>query len=345
MLEIVELHPRALRAAVLLATFFASLAGLEIALRVSGRFPLPPDRLQTERPELYQEYKPHGYRLWPSRTWIDLYPRQHPRRVIIRSNRFGFRGARELDARDGRVRVVVLGDSMVFGLGVEEPERMTEQLESLHPAWRVDNLGMPGYGADLMVLALETVGVPLRPDVVVLSLYTDDFRRVRPEYAGAGFALPRFELRAGQLVSIPYPPQTLWSRSSTVAALRDVQWRFSRAQWDLNGAILDRFRADAARFEFTPVTMFVPGTWDTPIDQERRTWLRQHSERAGVAFLDLTEAILKRSADPMFIADNPHFSPAGHAVVAQELERFLQKIIGADDRRRGAMRVPASAAR
>jgi len=59
--------------------------------------------------------------------------------VTIHSNADGFRGG-DLHERDGRRRIVVLGDSMVFGSGVEERERFTERIEAAEPGWRVENL-------------------------------------------------------------------------------------------------------------------------------------------------------------------------------------------------------------
>ena len=82
---------------------------------------------------------------------------------------------------------------------------------------------MTGFGPDLMLRALEDVELPLRPAVVVLVMYTDDFRRVRPDYAGLGFEIPRFVVRSGHLVSIDYPRHAAWTRWSTVTAVREVQ--------------------------------------------------------------------------------------------------------------------------
>jgi hypothetical protein len=315
------------RALVLVCALAISLVMLEAALRLSGRFQVPPDRIVSTRPELYQAYAPHGYRLWPSRTTTYLYPRDNPRRLTVTSNRHGFRGRRELDEPDARPRIVVLGDSMVFGEGVEEPERFTEQLEAAEPAWRIDNLGITGFGPDLMLRVVEHVGLALHPEVVILTLYTDDFRRVRPQYAGAGFEIPRFVLRSGRLTEIDYPRPHFWSRWSTTAALDELAWRASNAQWDLNAAILDRFREHAARAPFKLVLVFLPGTSDTPKDVKHRTWLRTYARRTGSVFLDLTDAILENDSQSLFIPSNSHLNARGHFVVARELRLLLTTVI------------------
>ena len=308
---------------ILACSFVLAILSVEGILRATGRFPVPPAHPVTFRPELYQVHQPYGYRLWPSRTTTYRYPRQNPRLLTVRSNRAGFRGERELDEADGRPRAVVLGDSMVFGEGVEESERFTEVLEAEEPTWRIDNLGMTGFGPDLMLRALEQVGLALAPRMVLLTIYTDDFRRVRPEYAGVGFELPRFALKSGHLVDIEYPSPHLWNRWRTIAAIREVSWRGSGTEWRLNAAVLDRFREHASRTPFTLVLVFLPGTSSTPNDDARRTWLGSYAGRTNTLFLDLTDPILAKGSARMFIPHNPHLNPAGHAVVAQELHRAL----------------------
>jgi len=41
----------------------------------------------------------------------------------------------------------------VLGDGVAAEHRLTEVIEQLEPGWRVDNLGMSGYGVDLRDIA------------------------------------------------------------------------------------------------------------------------------------------------------------------------------------------------
>ncbi len=318
----------ALRARLLLSLSSCAVALLaaEAGLRMTGRVLPPPALVTSARADLYQSYPPYGYRLWPSRTAMYEYPREHPRRLTLHSNRDGFRSARELDEPDDRTRVIVLGDSMVFGDGVEEVERFTDQLEADGCACRVDNLGMTGFGPDLMLRAFEQVGLKLKPDVVVMTIYTDDLRRVRPEYAGAGFEIPKFVLRSGRLVSIEYPRSTFWTRWSIVAAIRQVRWRRSGAEWSLNAAVLDRLRAYAATTRFKLVLMFLPGTSDTGNDQQRRFWLRTYAERTDTPFVDMTDPLHSMGTRHVFIPENWHLNQTGHQVVARELRLFLDAL-------------------
>ncbi len=278
------------------------------------------------RPDLFQQV-PWGYRLWPSRVMPHAYPRENPRQLSLASNADGFRSRRDFHTPDPRPRIVVLGDSMVFGEGVEEPERATELLETTEPAWRVDNLGMIGYGPDLMLRALEEIGLDPPPAAVVFAIYTDDLRRVVPSYSGVGFPIPRYALDDGRLVTVPYRSLRLWERSRFVQGLLYLWWRYTPATFGLNAAILDRFHALATTHGFRPGLVFLPAARDRWDDRERRGWLARYAADHGVPFLDLTDALARAGGERLYIAHDSHWSPEGHRAVAAELRRFLAEEI------------------
>src|SRR3990172_8099931 len=173
------------RLALLLASTLLALGLAEGGLRVARplwAIPYPP---RSYRPLLFERWDCCGYRLRPSRVSRDTYPFPGGNRYTITANADGFRARRELGGRDPRPRVLVLGDSMIFGPGVEEPDRVTERLEAAEPGWRVDNLGMVGFGPDLMLRVLEAKGLATHPAVVVLVMFSHDVYRVVPEMVGA----------------------------------------------------------------------------------------------------------------------------------------------------------------
>jgi hypothetical protein len=188
----------------------------------------------------------------------------------------------------------------------------------------MDNLGMTSYGPDLMLRALQVVGLKLKPKLAIFCMYTDDFRRVSPESDGAGFPIPRYKLESGLLVSVPYPKPNFWNRLRLSVAAKRFLWNRMSGERALNQAILDRFEDLAAQQPFEKAILFLPGTDDTPADRERRSWLRQYAGHHATPFLDLSDAIHELGKQA-FIEDNPHYSPAGHQVLARELDRFLSE--------------------
>jgi hypothetical protein len=271
------------------------------------------------RPDLFEQ-TPWGYRLHPGRT-LRLRP---PAPDLVVSNAQGFRGTRDVGEADPRPRIVVLGDSMAFGGGVAEAERFTERLEAVEPGWRVENLGMIGYGPDLMLRALEAVGLGARPAMVVMAMYADDPRRVAPLYAGVGFPIPRYVVREGRLETIAYPEPHPWEHLRLVQGLSYARWRYTGAARPVTGAVLDRWRALAAEHGAVPALVFVPRARDGFDDRGWRGWLAAWAAAARVPFLDLTDALRARGRE-LYLPADTHWSTAGHAVVADALRPFVAR--------------------
>lgn len=84
-------------------------------------------------------------------------------------NAQGLREAREVGPKDpGRPRVVCVGDSNTFGLGVDDDEPWVRHLG---PAFDAVNAGWAsGYAPDCACLWLEEVGLGLEPDLVLQQL-------------------------------------------------------------------------------------------------------------------------------------------------------------------------------
>ncbi|MFL6194524.1 MAG: SGNH/GDSL hydrolase family protein [Thermoanaerobaculia bacterium] len=95
--------------------------------------------------------------------------------VDYRFNRQGYRDD-EPAAGAGVRRIVLLGDSVAFGLGVDQDRIFASLLERrLGPPWEVDNLAVFAYHSGNELEALETDGVKLRPELVVVQFYMNDF--------------------------------------------------------------------------------------------------------------------------------------------------------------------------
>ncbi len=317
---------RTRRTAALCASLGLALIAAEIGLRGLGRFDPPNSPPVPRYPGFYRPDPEIGYTLWPSRRTTYRYPVGSSNELVLVSNADGFRSAREFDSPDSRPRVWVLGDSMVLGDGVAAEDRLTEVIEQREPGWRVDNLGMSGYGVDLMIRACERLSKRVKPDVVVLGFYTDDFRRLHPFNAGQGYPFPKFELQNGQLVTVPFPVLPAWRRMRVVQAIEQSYWRLTRNQFELHDALLDRLKQGVHERGAALVVTFLPGTGDTPEDVERRTWLRNWSQEAGVPFLDLTDTI-HAAGSAAFIRGNAHWNERGHRLAGEAIRAFLRQTV------------------
>ncbi|HUG53399.1 MAG TPA: GDSL-type esterase/lipase family protein [Vicinamibacteria bacterium] len=86
----------------------------------------------------------------------------------ITVNAEGRRGA-ERGRSPSRPRLVSLGDSVAFGLDVDDEATLAAQLRRLEPSLDVFDLSVPGYGTDQELIKLEREGLGLEPHVVVLN--------------------------------------------------------------------------------------------------------------------------------------------------------------------------------
>lgn len=310
--------------ALLLVSSALALGGAEAALRhldPGWTIFFPPVCF---RPDLFEQV-PWGYRLHPSRMFQHRYPPGSGRTVRLTSNADGFRSRRELGERDPRPRIVVLGDSLIFGEGVDEAERLTEVMEAAAPDWRFDNLGMIGYGADLMLRAFEAVGRRTAPDAVVVAIYTDDVRRVARYYSGVGFPIPRFVLRDGRLATIPYPDPHLWERTRFFQGILYAYWRYTPVTYRLNEAILDRFAELSREGPFALGIVFLPGREEHGDDRRRRDWLTEYARRRRLPYLDMTGAVQDGGGERLYLPNDSHWNADGHRLVAERLLEFVRR--------------------
>ncbi|RYZ61288.1 MAG: hypothetical protein EOP08_13695, partial [Proteobacteria bacterium] len=208
------------RAGLVVAGLVAATAVAEIAFSVRDEHAFP--HLNT-----YVADSKLGVRLRPAgRTMVRFGSKENP---ITRAE-IGPEGYREPLPPPGADDVLVVGDSQVFGLGVEASETfshvLAEQLRG-KPGWseaQVLNLGVPTYGPDEYLAVLEELLRTRRPRaiVVALNMVNDLFEASRPN-AERHAVLDGWAVRKEHLIGTPWPipyRYVLFGRSHLVYALR-----------------------------------------------------------------------------------------------------------------------------
>jgi GDSL-like Lipase/Acylhydrolase family len=121
-------------------------------------------------PEVYWKLRPNqtGY-LWMG----------NGRSVEARINNLGLRGPNVDVNAHRRIRILALGDSYTFGVGVGDAETFCAVLERTLGPQRVEviNAGVPGYGIFQAERTLRRLATQLHPDVVLLTIPTGDVFR------------------------------------------------------------------------------------------------------------------------------------------------------------------------
>jgi hypothetical protein len=96
--------------------------------------------------------------------------------IPVRANSLGFWDEEFKSSKNPqKTRVEFLGDSFTWGMGVNEDERFSNQLTTIDPRFESLNFGMPGFGTDQELLLWQLVGKDYKPDIVVLTVYQNDY--------------------------------------------------------------------------------------------------------------------------------------------------------------------------
>ncbi len=167
---------RALLGPLLLLSFSCVIAVLfaEIVVRMVR----PQTVWRTTPPGMYAPDGDEGYKLAPGYRGRSYNRTEFDNQVSV--NQLGVRGAEMGAKRDGVTRVLVLGDSFAFGVGVEDDETFaallpdaTARRSAAAPLATIEtiNSGIPGLGAPQQVRWLERHGLAMEPDAIVLAVF------------------------------------------------------------------------------------------------------------------------------------------------------------------------------
>ncbi len=164
----------------------------------------------------------------------------------FRINSLGLRGAEvRVPKPPGSLRVLVSGDSFVFGVGVDEEHLFTTRLaERLRDLTGEDvdvvNMGVTGYSTDQEYLLLKRLGRRLEPDLVLLVVCDNDFEGNQLDFAYRRYYKPWFELdEAGRLLPEPHPASRLtrWQRVKEWMGQESNVWNLVRTRRSHNATV------------------------------------------------------------------------------------------------------------
>ena len=227
--------------------------------------------------------------------------------------------------RAGR-RILILGDSLSFGEGIDIQDRFDVKMLSSLPGVRFINTGTMGYGTDQEYVAFRNWKHLLESgDTVLIVLNRSDYFDVlRRRFFGR--AKPYFEKVDGSYV-LRQPPIGLWERWSDWSRVASVVARFieSTAPESLDPSesieiirfILGRIREEVPR-----------GVRVVLAHQGTRDFLGPKLGLSSTIFcefvdvcIDLDDAL---AADPVHLLPDGHWSASGHTAVAQVLLKALR---------------------
>lgn len=141
-----------------------------------------------------------------------------------KSVRINTQGLREeelqLEANPDNLRILFLGDSEIFGIGVAQKDNIPTQLErianrTIHhgKTIKVINMGVPSYNTEQELIQMKTMGMDFKPDIVLLLFSRND---IEPK-------MWVFEKRTGRIKGVI---QRSYAGSLLYLAFREFRVRF-----------------------------------------------------------------------------------------------------------------------
>lgn len=283
--------------------------------------------------------------------------------VPVAFNGLGLRDAeRAPQPAAGTLRVLALGDSVTFGMGVAQEDAYPARTEALlngadgrkAPRVEVLNMGIPGYNTLHELAQLREIGLGLEPRVVVVGLLYNDVELSSGQRAGAG-AASRSDVSFARKVKSAINGATTWLKKHSLffawltprlgMALRPLglkgfgqvgevkdQYVDSNPQWrGVRQALLEMKRlTDERRIEL--VLMIIPAmakfSEATYPVQEYHQAVAAFCGAHGIKCLDLLPDFWGQDGTRFWIsATDGHPNAEGHRIMAESLARFLAPLL------------------
>jgi len=321
----------------------------EITLRLMGLKPL---YVSPERDQFWKYDALLGWAHQPGQEGIFETPQF---RTSVRINENGLRDRQHsYEQQSDTERILVLGDSFAWGYGVEESERFSQLLEK-GLGVEVINSGVSGYSTDQELLWYQNEGIKYETDLVIVVLAGNDVGDNDRQLVNTIYYKPKFVFEEGQLVPTGYPvPKTslqgkftysLSQRSALayflVQRYFDIRSKYGNMKvnavsadepesntpsdnytFKLTIALLDEIRtiAESKNDRFMIVT--TDQWWNAPSGATYADFIRT-LRAEGFLVLDV-EAMPGFDPAEMVIADDGHWSRAGHEFVAEKIKVLIE---------------------
>lgn len=283
------------------------------------------------------------------------------RGIAVRINGDGYRD-RPFRAPGDRDRIALVGDSVVFGVGVRAEDVVDARLEEILAAGSgavsVLNLGVTAYTLEHYLVQLREDVPRLRPRLTLVGLCVNDIE-------GPAGAWPLAAVTSDPNAGIRRWSDLVWVYSHVRKLLRmphSAGFRTPAEQWKTSFAKTmelwsrpERIAALEAGLDRLAAVGSTPGTvpvlavlWPTSFELRRpegpwgrpRAFLREELAARGIPYVDLFDGFAAAgSPERLYLPDDPmHFGPEGHRLAARLLAAELADRPAADHLAREAPR-------
>jgi len=262
---------------------------------------------------------------------------------ILNSNSMGTRGVTEYryGKPHNKTRILILGDSFVFGEEVSDHETFPYYLQHILPHSEVINFGVHGYGHDQMLIGLKEEGAKYAPDIVILGFVHGDMRRNLLKFRD--YAKPKYEPARNKLIltNVPVPsPESFLRRESYRSKFYDLLTiLYSRMllhsaaenekMEEITTAILDEMIKTIKNIGAVPVFAYLPYNEELENAGEQITDKEKYffdlCSRENIGCVSLRPYFAENAKKGVVFRKTGHWDAKGNQIAAEGLKKYLLK--------------------
>ncbi|MEO8499730.1 MAG: HEAT repeat domain-containing protein [Vicinamibacteria bacterium] len=245
----------------------------------------------------------------------------------------GLRDAtRPVESYPARQRIVILGDSVAYGHGIEAneafPHLIEERLQGSFVPIDVFNVALPGWSTRQERLAYERIARKYKPTDVILAVCLNDLAELQINLTKPppGFLLTLFKHSATVRLALGASRREIGAVEELFQEPNSprVQNAFRLFRAEVR-ALRDDARRDGASFHLLvfPFRFQVESNAPPPSVQER---IATFASTEGISMLDFLPELMKEKAPAGLFLDYDHFNKEGHERIAAWLGRNRELI-------------------
>jgi lysophospholipase L1-like esterase len=242
--------------------------------------------------------------------------------------------------------VLLLGDSMVFGLYTNQDAIFSEVLNRRQGDYFFINTGVSGYSTTQEYLLLKQIIDQYAP-IAVFLFYTqenDTLWNFRPSVESPWYELvddklTLFSPLTGSRPGFLHRHSALYLFFNYLSGGRDLEYMWNRAgialwseqsyPWRVTAGILGKFQSLLDGRDIRMIIMDIPTIAQTAgrlTGRERQRVLRELAESLGFEYHDLEQAYAPAQEGPpsLFHNNDSHWNEAGHELIADEVMSILK---------------------
>jgi hypothetical protein len=251
------------------------------------------------------------------------------RRIKYYSNEKGFRVSKNHSSSDNynHKKVLVLGDSYMWGYGIEYEKTFGGILSKSPEKLDVINLSMPGFGLDQIYLSLIHWGLDENPDFIIAGIFTDDFFRSFTNHTL--LFKPVFKGVNGSLIlkSPLEKPSTIYRYAEKKSRIIDLykdgdEWlgrNYGLGNWwNLNKLILDKIVETCKINNIQILVVHIPY-----YTGNRFPLLKRYFDEKNIEYIDLNE-MAKGNLQSYYFKKDKHLNENGHKLIAKYADKWIK---------------------